>query len=261
MDWRAIFYGIRKDLARAVALYRREGFISLFGKGLPYILRWCKGYAALAIVLLPQNLKLRFSLVYLLRLWGREGGGSGGGSSLENTAPAVAFLSSVINERGIKTVADLGCGTAALVGAGLLEKCPGLRHYTGLEIVAGVVEKNRRRYGTLRTSFAQADLTKGPLPDAELLILREVLWHLSNEDALRVLSQCLRTGAAYICVSSAENPQGLFNRPEMRSGDCQAVVLTAPPYNFPSPICKGKDHVGGEAWLYLYELQTLRSVL
>lgn len=261
MDWFVLKVDFRKNFDRAVALYRREGLWSFFRKGVPYIWWRLKRNTALAVILLFPSLEWRFSLVYSLRLWGKEGDGSGAGSSLENTAPAVTFLSSIINERGIETMADLGCGGGALVAAGLLDKCPGLRRYVGLEIAPAVVQRNKRRYGTPQVTFAKADLTKGPLPEVELLVLREVLWHLSNEDALKVLRQCLATGATYLCVSSAENPKGPFNRPKMRSSDYQAVVLTAPPYNFPAPLCKGKDHVGGMAWLYLYEIDTLRSVL
>lgn len=120
-----------------------------------------------------------FDRIYTSNLWGT---GSGAGSAPANTEPYRRFLSTFIRTNRVRSVLDVGCGDWQI---GKLIDWSGV-HYTGLD-VSGVVLKNTRLHARDGVQFIEADATTDPLPRADLLILKDVLQHWSNDDILRFL--------------------------------------------------------------------------
>lgn len=116
-----------------------------------------------------------FSEIYARGEWHRTVG-SGPGSDPGRVAPYLAILQEVLRREGVTRVADLGCGDWTLSS---LVDWSGV-DYVGVEVVPEVVEELNRRHARPGVRFVRADLTAGPLPEAELAIVKDVLQHWPN---------------------------------------------------------------------------------
>ncbi len=128
-----------------------------------------------------------FSELYEKRVWG-DGVViplSGGGSSPEVAEPYVRFVERVIREHAISSVVDIGHGDWMMWRD---YKFPEV-NYFGLDAVESLSQRNNELYGSKKITFQSADATEATLPQADLLISKEVLQHLSNENVLKILSK------------------------------------------------------------------------
>jgi SAM-dependent methyltransferase len=126
-----------------------------------------------------------FTSIYAEGRWGRdeaepEGYFSGTGTRTPEIAGAyVAALRSFAAEFGHPpSVVDLGCGDFH-IGAQIR---PLFGAYTACDIVPGLIERNRQRFGVLGVDFRCLDITTDDLPHADVILVRQVLQHLSNRD-------------------------------------------------------------------------------
>ena len=131
-----------------------------------------------------------FDFIYERRVWG---GGSGAGSNLPVTVPYIGYLRYLMECHDVRTVVDIGCGdwrfTRHLDFTG--------RDYLGYDVVPSVVEANRAAYGAPNIRFEQADAAQlEQLPEADLIVCKDVLQHLSNANVARVLEKCSKARLA-----------------------------------------------------------------
>jgi len=150
-----------------------------------------------------------------------------------------------IRANDIRAIVDLGCGDF-MVGSRLLDP---LRDYTAIDIVAELLEENRRRYAGMPVTFLCRDIVSDELPDADLCLVRQVLQHLSNAEILHILPKLTKyrytivTEHVYIgrgLRPNLDKPHGPGTRIPRRSG----VFLECPPFRsntttlFVIPIAK-----------------------
>jgi len=128
-----------------------------------------------------------FQRIYSTHTWVGRGGrfSSGIGSYGLASDQYCAFVTEFVQEHGIQSVIDLGCGDFA-VGRRITEAC-NIR-YLGVDIVPELIEHHRNTFQDGRIEFLHADVTTDRLPDAELCLVRQVLQHLSNEEIDRILA-------------------------------------------------------------------------
>lgn len=69
--------------------------------------------------------------------------------------------------------------------------------YIGIDIVPSVIERNMRQFGRPDRSFAVVDACSEDIPDADVVLCREVLFHLSFADSLRLMVNVRASGARY----------------------------------------------------------------
>ena len=77
------------------------------------------------------------------------------------------------------------------------------------------------------------DLTRDPLPKADLLFSRDCLVHLSFADVRRALGGVLRSGIPYLLTTTF--PGGASNE-DIVTGDWRPLDLERPPFSFPRPL-------------------------
>lgn len=107
------------------------------------------------------------------------------GSLLQNTQPYVDFLQAFIKENAIRSVVEVGCGDWSIS-----RYIPwGDIQYHGYDVVKNVVEQNKKKYGRANVQFTHADALSSDLPSADLLICKDVLQHLSNEEIIHFLAK------------------------------------------------------------------------
>src|SRR3989344_777132 len=101
-----------------------------------------------------------FARYYRNNFWSDPESLSGKGSSISTTARLREKLSSLLRERGVKSMLDIPCGDYNWMK--LVQK-PGLR-YLGADVVKEMIEKNNQEYRNNFTKFSIIDITKGSLP-------------------------------------------------------------------------------------------------
>jgi hypothetical protein len=153
---------------------------------------------------------------------------SGPGSCLARTHALRRDLPALLRELDIQSLLDAPCGDFVW----MQHVVDAVRDYTGVDIVPELVAQNRERHGSARRRFACADLTRDPLPRADLILCRDLLVHLTFAEARRVLDNFRRSGARYLLATTFPA------HPDNRELDdtWRTLDLTRPPFSFPTPL-------------------------
>jgi hypothetical protein len=194
-----------------------------------------------------------FSEIHRRNIWGYQETVSGAGSTLQYTEGLRQSLPGLLADLGVRTMLDLPCGDLHWISRIELP----IERYIGCDIVPDLIELNRGKYGREDREFRTVDLCNDPLPDADLLLCRDCLIHLSEEMNLLALANILRSNIKYLLTTTY--PDGK-NR-SIRNGDWFTLNLTAPPYNFPPPLRTLDDWVPPytERQIGLWDVATLRT--
>jgi len=178
--------------------------------------------------LLPKN--ARFSAIYRFRWWGgRESeSASGRGSSLAATKRLRVQLPHILRELKCSRLLDLGCGDFHWMSSVVLP-CD----YVGTDIVTTVIRRNKDRYSRDGIDFMTLNAVVDPIPDdVDVVLCREVLFHLSFKDAHKVLLNIRRSKAKFLLVTQMDT--GVPNV-DTYTGGFRPLDLTKPPFNLPPP--------------------------
>lgn len=116
--------------------------------------------------------------VFSAKYSGEDGdwnGSSGPGSDPFYTLPYRAFLEEFLRLNAIGSMVDIGCGDWQF------SRFLDLRgiDYHGFDLAGAVVERNRRLFGSDRVRFDVMPEELDALPGAHLLVMKDVLQHLS----------------------------------------------------------------------------------
>jgi SAM-dependent methyltransferase len=167
---------------------------------------------------------------------------SGPGSTLDATFALRKALPTLIADLNIRTILDAPCGDCRWIRAADLAGA----HYTGADIVEPLIEANRNRLsppdftGVSALDFTCCDLVGDPLPKVDLIICRDCLVHLKNEDVLRALENF--RASASIWLLSTTFPDATENPNLKRTGAWRPINLQLPPFNLPAPDRVIKEH-------------------
>jgi len=171
-----------------------------------------------------------FTGIYTHAVWGRNKDGvgfSGLGSEYEETVEYRSFLQQFLKEKNIKSVVDIGCGdwefSQYIDWSGI--------HYIGYDIVEWVIQKNIQQFVRPGISFIYANFLNIELPEADLLLCKHVLQHLSNEDIFKLIPQLRKY--KYCLITNETDPRILTslnydNQPDHRA---RRLDLTRSPFN------------------------------
>jgi hypothetical protein len=169
-----------------------------------------------------------FTQIHRRNIWGYQETVSGSGSTLHYTERLRQDLPDLLAELGVRTLLDVPCGDFHWMSRVELP----VERYIGCDIVPELVEAARSRYGRRDREFHTIDLCNDPLPDADLLLCRDCLIHLSEEMNLLALANILKSSVRYLLATTYP---GGKNR-AIRNGNWFPLNLCAPPYNFPPPV-------------------------
>ncbi len=164
---------------------------------------------------------------------------SGAGSTLESTASLRAGLEDLFASELLPvspTILDAPCGDF-----NWFRSVSGYGQYIGMDIVADLVADNQRRHGSDRVRFLQGDLTHDALPQADVLLCRDCLIHLSDAMVLEVFANFLRSGIPHLLLTTHGNT---VNEVATAAGGYRPLNFDLPPYRFPEPLRLLPDHLG-----------------
>jgi len=180
---------------------------------------------------------------------------SGVGSSLEQTTSIRSEIPRIIKEYSIKSVVDAPCGDAKWIGTLELD----IMQYIGLDISRVIIAENKKRSETFRMakliSFGQRDLRKQPLPEADLVICRDLLVHLSLADCKSVIKMITSSKSKYLLATSFPDTQ---ENTEIATGSWRPINLSIEPFTLTKPIEvieENRSNWSGSKQLCLYDLR------
>jgi hypothetical protein len=144
-----------------------------------------------------------FQQVYATSMWGKDEGqffsGSGSrGPVVQRYVEAMTAQLEALHKSLARdlTVVDIGCGDF-FVGHALLAACPFIR-YIGCDIVPELIEHHQKQHGSDRASFQLLDIVSDDPPEGDVVLVRQVLQHLSNRDVVEALGRLRGFEAVYL---------------------------------------------------------------
>lgn len=181
------------------------------------------------------TLEERFAYIYDKGVWQSmpDVPLSGAGSHPAVAGRLGSQLPELVRELAVGTFLDVGCGDFSWMRDVNL----GCR-YVGVDIVPVVIARNTADHGNANRSFAVLNAVAEPLPPSDMVLCREVLFHLSFADAKAVIRNVVRSGARWLLLTSDDVTA--FNA-EIESGDFRVLNLQKPPFSLPAPIRELKD--------------------
>jgi SAM-dependent methyltransferase len=166
-----------------------------------------------------------FDTIYETNEWGF---GSGPGSLPSTTRLYRAFLEDFLVKHNIGSVLDYGCGDwqfSRLVdwhGA----------HYTGVDVVKTVIDRNIRKYASPRAVFRAIGPADFGTPAADLLIAKDVLQHLTGSQIESFVKNILPRHK-FALVTNCVNPAERINC-DIATGGFRPLDLRKHPFNLPA---------------------------
>lgn len=201
--------------------------------------------------LAQMDLPRLFSTVYEQAYWGTDNeGGFYSGSGSHDEKPVRPYIEQVrMFLSSFKTppsLVDLGCGDFA-IGRQLTDLCS---TYHGCDIVNELIEYNRTKFEQAAIRFSCIDACRENLPSGNVLIVRQVLQHLSNDAIAAILKQF---NAFQYVIITEHLPAGTFtpnidksSGPDSRLRLGSGVDITAPPFSLKTGLqqvmCEIKDN-------------------
>lgn len=213
-----------------------------------------------------------FTSIYAHSVWGmnEENPGayfSGTGSYGLPAEAYVTMINNFIRNNHINSVTDIGCGDFAI--GNKITMANAHLNYNGCDVVKPVIESNRQVFGNERIKFFHLDATTDIFPDAELLTVREVLQHLSNDAIKRILAKA--ANFKYVIITEHLYPESMVGKknmdkptgPDLRLIDQSGVYINHPPFNVQcSEILSCRvDAFGKEAYLKSFLIKNEKEKL
>jgi SAM-dependent methyltransferase len=181
-----------------------------------------------------------FEKIYAERVWGAAPDGSkfysGDGSKPETTARYEAFVVDVLRRYPhLFSMVDIGCGDFQVSGR-ILKACPRQLDYTGCDIARTVVAENAARHARTGVQFLVCNAIETDPPKGDIVVVRQVLQHLSNTDICSVLERLKRIYKAAIITEAQpvnlRTPNlDIASGNETRLSINSGVYLDTPPFD------------------------------
>lgn len=163
-----------------------------------------------------------FDRIYRFNVWGN---GSGSGSTYENCKTYVQYLENFLKYNEIKSVCDVGCGDwqfSKHINWKNIE-------YTGID-VSSVVLENTKKHAKDNIKFIELNAVTDDLPPAQLLIMKDVIQHWSNQDIIDFIPKFEQYEYCLITNGFLTTMKDQINQ-DIHVGGFRPVDLTKEPFN------------------------------
>jgi hypothetical protein len=221
------------------------------------LLRKREAFLAKRQVVRLDKAKDIFSHYYQQNKWGDQESVSGPGSTIEYTENIRKKIPQLVDSLGVSVILDAPCGDYNWFR--LIEWKTDIS-YIGGDIVEALIERNQAKYANDNARFIPLNIIEDALPDADLWLCRDCLFHLSNSAIGAVITNFLNSNIDYLltsthpnCTKNTDIPTGLF----------RLLNLQLPPFSFGPPLQVIDDWIEGfpVRQLALWERETLKRNL
>ena len=166
---------------------------------------------------------------------------SGSGSHDEKIIiPYINTLLQLITNNNIRNIVDVGCGDFWIMRHALnaLSEADCNFFYTGVDVVKELIDYNAARFRDPSIRFICMDAAGDePLPDGQLLIIRQALQHMRNSDIKKILGKAAKFKYLFITEHIYDAFDAVYNVDKENSNSTRGqyksgVYLEHPPFNF-----------------------------
>jgi hypothetical protein len=200
-----------------------------------------------------------FREAFLSNLWAGDSR-SGPGSSGDQTATVAAALPPLCERLDVRDFLDVPCGDFSWMASADLRGAS----YVGADLVPEIVAACRQRYARSDRTFLELDLTASELPAADLMLCRDGLVHLSNDEILSALRNVARSQIRWLLTTTFPDEEQNI---DISTGDWRPIDLTKPPFDLPRPAelinegCTEQDGAFSDKSLGLWPVSALADHL
>jgi|TARA_R100001460_G_scaffold25366_1_gene50952 SAM-dependent methyltransferase len=186
------------------------------------------------------NLDKIFKSIYVEKKWGYKDNDvfySGMGSHYKDLVnPYINSIKNFTeNFKEKLNVIDIGCGDFN-VGKQLL---PYFNNYTAVDVVDSLIKYNKNKFKNLNVNFQTLNITNQTIPFTDVIILKQVLQHLSNQDIFNILKN-IYLKSKYIILTESIPYDSFTPNLDIKSGvktrvaeNNSGVDILSLPFNFP----------------------------
>lgn len=183
----------------------------------------------------------------ILQELGRLESVSGVGSSAKAATQAVTFISEIIRKHNMLSLSDCPCGDFHWMRDVELSEVS----YHGYDIVEELVEENQKKYPHML--FTVFDAIHQILPQTDIIICRDFLFHLHFADGLKVLKNFFASGSKYLITTSFNELVANVDLSKDNIYGFRKINVMKEPYNLGTPIESCLEFQ--DRFLNLYELR------
>jgi len=207
-----------------------------------------------------------FTKIYKDGVWGKSKdknqlffSGSGSHTPFIVTTYVDAVQEFLFSFKQKPSVVDLGCGDFS-VGSKIRHLCC---RYIACDIVKPVIKFNKKKYKNMDVEFKILDITKDELPEGDVVFIRQVLQHLSNDQINSVLPKILSKYKYMVLTEHLPSSEKFIHNvdkkagPDIRLDVNSGLVLTSAPFDIKIKeeccLCEVEE-IGGIIRTILYRL-------
>jgi len=218
---------VKRILSKFQKIFTKKGIVNVFLSLNNFISRLNKKIHYKNMLSQKTN-KERFSEIYRKNIWQSNESGSGKGSEVLYTENLRNWLLEILPKYKVEKFVDAACGDfnwMRLVIPKLDIK------YEGIDIVDKVIEENNLKHSNNKINFLTKDICKDPLPNCDMLMIRDCLFHLSFSDINNLLKNLKKTDYKFL-LTTTHILEGNHNNKDIISGDFRLINIFSEPFNF-----------------------------
>ena len=182
------------------------------------------------LIIEKATLKERFNLIYKKNIWDSKESISGPGSEIYYTERLRNWMIDVLPKYQIKRLTDAPCGDFNWMKLVVSEI---EIEYYGFDIVNSLIKNNNALYRSDKIQFGIANICEDKLPDCDLLMVRDCLFHLSYNDINKFLENIKNINYKYLLTTTHIVEKKFVNK-DIKSADYRLIDLFKEPFNFDS---------------------------
>lgn len=210
-----------------------------------------------------DDLEKIFSEIAEKNLRGSAESVSGTGSTLEATEKIRRYIRWICLEYNIKSVVDSPCGDINWMKELFPFFAENGIDYLGMDIVESIITKNKSSIENHSAkdyiSFSVGDITQQIPANYDLVIMRDVIGHLSTINGVVALENVKRSGAEWLLTTTFPN---VCNIETNENGGCRKINLLTFPYEFNPELiinehCKEGDGTYDNKCMALFDVSKL----
>jgi hypothetical protein len=167
-----------------------------------------------------------FSAIYENNYWNDTESISGPGSALKHTRVLIEKLPAFLQQYHINSMLDAPCGDFNWMQD--VDKL-GVR-YIGGDIVQELIDINNQRFGTDQISFQKINIISDPLPDVDLMLVRDCLIHFNDESIQLFVKNLMASNIRYLLTTNFPLTKHNY---DITMGNFRFINLKRKPYHFP----------------------------
>jgi len=145
------------------------------------------------------DIKDKFVRIHSSEHWKSGDSVSGSGSDAAQTRTLIAHLLHFISYNGVNCIVDWPCGDMNYQ----MPLVESVHSYIGVDIVPAIIENNKRKLSAYSNlSFSVGDIAKDPIPQCDLLIVRDCFVHLPYSLVVAAISNILSYEVKFVAITT-----------------------------------------------------------